>query len=85
MREKIRPNAFRSLDEQGFVGKLISNFGQKIIKKPMHKMNREFVGKYYNPKFDSPYKGSILYTIFDFLSYGFLFIVISSVIGILLQ
>lgn len=85
VREKIRPNAFKSLDEQGHVGKSISYFLQKKIKKPMHKMNRKFVGKYYNSKNDSACKGSVLYTMFDFLSYGFLFIVISLLINLLFK
>lgn len=83
VRENIRPNTFKSAEELVDVGKAISYFGQKIIKKPMHEMNRKFVGKYYNSKTDSPYKGSILYTIFDFLSYGILFVVISLIIGLL--
>ena len=77
IRETIRPNWFDCLEKQGYIGKLLSWFGKKLIKKPMHDMNREFVQKFYDPKYDSPYKGSILYTLFDFLSYGLLFIVIS--------
>lgn len=84
-REKIRPNSFKTLDEQGQVGKAISYFFKKIIKKPMHKMNRAFVGKYYNSKYDSPYKGSVLYTMSDYLSYGILFIFISLIISLLFK
>ena len=84
-REKIRPNSFKNLDEQGQVGKAISYLGKKVIKKPMHKLNRAFVGKYYNPKYDSPCKGSVLYTMFDFLSYGILFIFISLIIRLLFK
>ena len=80
VRENIRPNAFLYLDKQGYFGKLLSYFGNKIIRKPMHKINRTLVSKYYNPKHDLPYKGSVLYTIFDFISYGLLFILISSFI-----
>ena len=85
IREKIRPNSFKTLDEKGYIGKSISYFLKKIIKKLMHKINREFVGKHYNPKYDSPYKGSVLYTMSDYLSYGILFIFISLIISLLFK
>ena len=83
VREEIRPNSFVSLEEIGKVGKIGSWLGNKIIKKPMHKLNRNLVGLYYNPKVDSPVKGSVLYTLFDFLTYGSLFIIIVFMVSLI--
>ena len=83
-RETITPNAFGSLEKFGNIGKIGGYFGNKIIKKPMHKLNRNLTRLYYNPKFDSPFKGSILYTLFTFLSYSFLCCVISLLVLLIL-
>lgn len=72
VREEIRPNAFSSIEEKGVGGKVISSLGNKAIKKPIHKLTRSITGIFYNPKTDSPYKGSIIYTIVDYMIYSFL-------------
>ena len=61
-------------------GKIVGLIGNKKIKKPIHMLNRNLVGLYYNPKIDHPVKGSILYTLFDFIIYGFLFIFITTIV-----
>ena len=80
IREKIRPNSFLYLEKTGFFGKIVGLIGNKKIKKPIHMLNRNLVGLYYNPKIDHPVKGSILYTLFDFIIYGFLFIFITTIV-----
>ena len=85
VREKVRPNPFGTLEEKGIIGKLVSSIGNKIIKKPLHNMNMKIVGKYYYPKIDSPVKGSIFYTIFNYVSYVIASIVVTFLISLLFK
>lgn len=71
-REEIRPNPFSGIEEKGLGGKVISSIGNKAIKEPVHKLVWNVTGLLYNPKKDSPYKGSIIYTIVDYMIYGIL-------------
>lgn len=85
VREIIRPNSCSCLEQEGMSGKIVSKIIKKCVKKPMHKLNYNMVGKYYNPKVDSPYKASLLYTIFDYVNYGLLGFIIFFVSSIIIK
>ncbi|MBQ4510136.1 MAG: hypothetical protein II984_05380 [Clostridia bacterium] len=63
VRDKITPDPLNQLNEYGIFGKVVNKIGNKILKKPIHKLTRSLVGNIYDFKKEKPYKGSILYTI----------------------
>lgn len=79
IRERIRPNAFGSIENKVVGGRIISVCSNKMIEKPMHRLNHKIVRKFYNPKKDSPYKGSLLYTISNLFTYGILALLVTCI------
>ena len=77
VREKSRPNPFSPFKDKGMIGKIIDFVGNKLIKRPIHKLSYKLVGKNYDSRYDSPFKGSILYSLYDYIIYALLLIIIS--------
>jgi len=63
----IAPSAFSKIENRGFIGKVVSIIGEKLIEKPLHEMTYGVVGTIYNKKKHSAYLGSILYTVFNWI------------------
>ena len=83
VRDKITPNPFDSIKKNFLCGRLVNEVCNEITKKPIHKLAFNTTNKFYDKKNDSPYKGSILYTIFKVLYCGLLGFIIKLFILVL--
>ena len=77
---KVLPNPLSPLKELGILGRAVSIFGKKLIKKPAHYAARSVTGMIYHKGIDDPADGSNIYTIayiivLGLIALGALFIV----------
>ncbi len=66
-RNHCAPDPTKPIKETGKSGKIIGSAINNGIEKPIGKVSYALTGLSYNPEVDSPYKGSILYTIWNFI------------------
>lgn len=79
--DKVAPDPFKQLNEYGSIGKIGNKVANKLTDPIIHKASIHLAGKFYNPKTDKPYKGSVLYSIMKTLIKIILFIGFSSLIA----
>ena len=78
-RDKFAPDPFEKLKNYGVIGRICNKFGNKAIAPTIVDAAYSSTGNFYNPKKDSPYKGSLLYTLF-YIGYSLLALGIFSMI-----
>lgn len=65
-RDTISPNYTKKLDVFGIIGKIIGFFIHALLNPLVHILSYKVTGKIYDKKKDTPYFGSIIYTIVNF-------------------
>ena len=80
IRKKFSKNPFEEFKSMGIGGELASKVCDNAIQKKVHSATISIVGKFYDPKVDKPYKGSILYTMISVIIKFVLFLIITIII-----
>ena len=66
VRNKFSVDPFDGLSKYGVIGAIFNKLGNKVTEPLIGDAAYSSTGNFYNPKKDSPYKGSFLYTLFYF-------------------
>lgn len=62
VRDHCSKDPFEKIKDLGILGQIVGGVWDKVFEPLIHKMSYNLTGKLYSKEYDSPYKGSAIYT-----------------------